>query len=119
MTNDLCRLGTCGRLSRHCRRTIFVKVSVGLAFTFGLIVLSDAGVLGIGAPTIAALLHKVSTFIGIAMPGVCCRSMRRWSPRARRHREAQAASLPTRAKKAWRLDQRLVCSRTERTNTAG
>ncbi|HTB65980.1 MAG TPA: heavy metal translocating P-type ATPase, partial [Steroidobacteraceae bacterium] len=40
MTNDLRRLGTCIRLSRRCRRTIYVNVSIGLAFTFGLIVLS-------------------------------------------------------------------------------
>jgi len=69
MTNDLRRLGTCIRLSRRCRRTIYVNVSVGLAFTFGLIVLSGAGVLGLEAPIIAALLHNVSTFIGIANAG--------------------------------------------------
>ncbi len=69
MTNDLRRLGTCIRLSRRCRRTIYVNVSIGLAFTFGLIVLSAAGVLGIEAPIIAALLHNVSTFIGIANAG--------------------------------------------------
>jgi heavy metal translocating P-type ATPase len=69
MTNDLRRLGTCIRLSRRCRRTIYVNVSIGLAFTFGLIVLSGAGVLGIEAPIIAALLHNVSTFIGIANAG--------------------------------------------------
>jgi Cd2+/Zn2+-exporting ATPase len=56
-------------LSRRCRRTIYVNVSIGLAFTFGLIVLSGAGVLGIEAPIIAALLHNVSTFIGIANAG--------------------------------------------------
>jgi Zn2+/Cd2+-exporting ATPase len=69
MTNDLRRLGTCIRLSRRCRRTIYVNVSIGLAFTFGLIVLSGAGVLGVEAPIIAALLHNVSTFIGIANAG--------------------------------------------------
>ena len=69
MTNDLRRLGTCIRLSRRCRRTIYVNVSIGLAFTFGLIVLSGAGVLGLEAPIIAALLHNVSTFIGIANAG--------------------------------------------------
>jgi Zn2+/Cd2+-exporting ATPase len=69
MSNDLRRLGTCIRLSRRCRRTIYVNVSIGLTFTFGLIVLSAAGVLGIEAPIIAALLHNVSTFIGIANAG--------------------------------------------------
>jgi len=69
MTNDLRRLGTCIRLSRRCRRTIYVNVTIGLTFTFGLIVLSGAGVLGLEAPIIAALLHNVSTFIGIANAG--------------------------------------------------
>jgi Cd2+/Zn2+-exporting ATPase len=69
MTNDLRRLGTCIRLSRRCRRTIYVNVTIGLTFTFGLIVLSAGGVLGIEAPIIAALLHNVSTFIGIANAG--------------------------------------------------
>ncbi|HEV2701482.1 MAG TPA: cation-translocating P-type ATPase [Steroidobacteraceae bacterium] len=69
MSNDLRRLGTCIRLSRRCRRTIYVNVAIGLSFTFGLIVLSGAGVLGLEAPIIAALLHNVSTFIGIANAG--------------------------------------------------
>ena len=33
MTNDLRRLGTCIRLSRRCRRTIYVNVAVGLGWT--------------------------------------------------------------------------------------
>ncbi len=69
MTNDLRRLGTCIRLSRRCRRTIYVNVAIGLGFTFGLTVLAGAGVLGIEAPIIAALLHNVSTFLGIGNAG--------------------------------------------------
>ncbi len=69
MTNDLRRLGTCIRLSRRCRRTIYVNVAIGLGFTFGLIVLAGAGVLGVEAPIIAALLHNVSTFIGLGNAG--------------------------------------------------
>lgn len=69
MTNDLRRLGTCIRLSRRCRRTIYVNVGIGVGFTFGLIVLSGAGVLGIEAPIIAALLHNLSTFIGLGNAG--------------------------------------------------
>ena len=69
MTNDLRRLGTCIRLSRRCRRTIYVNVGVGLGFTFGLTVLAGAGVLGLEAPIIAALLHNVSTFIGLGNAG--------------------------------------------------
>ncbi len=69
MTNDLRRLGTCIRLSRRCRRTIYVNVGIGVGFTFGLIVLSAAGVLGIEAPIIAALLHNLSTFLGLGNAG--------------------------------------------------
>jgi len=69
MTNDLRRLGTCIRLSRRCRRTIYVNVGIGLGFTFALTALAGAGVLGIEAPIIAALLHNVSTFLGLGNAG--------------------------------------------------
>jgi len=69
MTNDLRRLGTCIRLSRRCRRTISVNVAIGVGFTFGLTVLAGAGVLGIEAPIIAALLHNLSTFLGLGNAG--------------------------------------------------
>ncbi len=69
MTNDLRRLGTCIRLSRSCRRTIYVNVAIGVGFTFGLIILAGAGVLGVEAPIIAALLHNLSTFIGLGNAG--------------------------------------------------
>ncbi len=69
MTNDLRRLGTCIRLSRRCRKTIYVNVAIGLGFTFVLTVLAAAGVLGVEAPIIAALLHNVSTFLGIGNAG--------------------------------------------------
>ncbi len=69
MTNDLRRLGTCIRLSRRCRRTISVNVAIGLGFTFGLTALASTGVLGIEAPIIAALLHNLSTFLGLGNAG--------------------------------------------------
>jgi Zn2+/Cd2+-exporting ATPase len=69
MTNDLRRLGTCIRLSRRCRRTIYVNVAIGLSFTFGLTALASAGALGAGAPIIAAVLHNVSTFLGLGNAG--------------------------------------------------
>jgi Zn2+/Cd2+-exporting ATPase len=69
MTNDLRRLGTCVRLSRRCRRTIYVNVAIGLGFTFALTALAAAGVLGVEAPIIAALLHNVSTFLGLGNAG--------------------------------------------------
>ena len=69
MTNDLRRLGTCIRLSRRCRRTIYVNVAIGLGFTFGLTALASAGALGVEAPIIAAILHNVSTFLGLGNAG--------------------------------------------------
>src|ERR1700748_247853 len=59
MTNDLRRLGTCIRLSRRCRRTISVNVTIGLGFTVVLTMAAGAGVLGVEAPIIAAILHNV------------------------------------------------------------
>ncbi len=69
MTNDLRRLGTCIRLSRRCRRTISVNIVMGLAFTFGLVALAAFSVLGHTAPIIAAILHNVSTFLGLGNSG--------------------------------------------------
>lgn len=69
MTNDLRRLGTCIRLSRRCRRTIYVNVAIGLGFTFALTALAGVGALGVEAPIIAALLHNVSTFLGLGNAG--------------------------------------------------
>jgi Cd2+/Zn2+-exporting ATPase len=69
MTNDLRRLATCIRLSRRCRRTIYVNVAIGLSFTFGLTALSSVGALGVEAPIIAAVLHNVSTFLGLGNAG--------------------------------------------------
>ena len=69
MTNDLRRLGTCLRLSHRCQRTIYANVAIGLTFTIGLTGLAAAGVLGGEAPIIAAVLHNVSTFLGLANAG--------------------------------------------------
>jgi heavy metal translocating P-type ATPase len=69
MTNDLRRLGTCIRLSRRCRTTIYINVGIGLTFTFGLVILASFGVLGVEAPIIAALLHNVGTFLGLGNSG--------------------------------------------------
>jgi heavy metal translocating P-type ATPase len=69
MTNDLKRLATMIRLSRRCRHTIYVNVTIGVVFAFGLIALASAGALGGEAPIIAALLHNLSTFIGLGNAG--------------------------------------------------
>jgi Zn2+/Cd2+-exporting ATPase len=69
ITNDLRRLGTCVRLSRRCRSTISVNVAIGLGFTFVLTGLAGAGVLGVEAPIIAALLHNLSTILGLGNAG--------------------------------------------------
>ncbi len=69
MTSDLRRLATCIRLSRRCRRTIHVNVAVGLGWTAVLVGLAAAGVLGAEGAIIAALLHNLSTFIGLGNAG--------------------------------------------------
>lgn len=69
MTSDLRRLGTCIRLSRRCRRTIHVNVAIGLGWTIVLVALAAAGLLGTGGAIIAALLHNLSTLIGLGNAG--------------------------------------------------
>jgi Cd2+/Zn2+-exporting ATPase len=69
MTNDLRRLGTCIRLSRRCRRTIYVNVAVGLGWTIVIVVCAAAGVLGASGALIAAIMHNVSTLLVMANAG--------------------------------------------------
>jgi heavy metal translocating P-type ATPase len=67
--SDLRRLGTAIRLSRRCRGTIKVNVAMGLGWTAVLVTLAALGVLGPQGPIIAALLHNLSTFLGLANAG--------------------------------------------------
>jgi heavy metal translocating P-type ATPase len=69
MTNDLRRLGTCIRLSRRCRRTIYVNVSVGLGWTVVIVAAAATGVMGASGAIIAALLHNFSTLVVMANAG--------------------------------------------------
>ncbi len=69
MSSDLRRLGTAIRLSRRCRRTIQVNVGLGLGWTLILMGLAAGGVLGAGGAVIAALMHNLSTFLGVANAG--------------------------------------------------
>ena len=69
MTNDLRRLATCIRLSRRCRRTIYVNVGVGLGWTVVIVGAAATGMLGAGGAIIAALLHNVSTLAVMANAG--------------------------------------------------
>ena len=69
MTNDLRRLGTCIRLSRLCRRTIYTNVIVGLLWTIGIMVCAVAGLLGSQGALLAALLQNFSIFIVIVNAG--------------------------------------------------
>jgi Zn2+/Cd2+-exporting ATPase len=69
MTSDLRRLGTCVRLSRRCRRTIHVNVALGLGWTMTLIVLAACGLLGSEGAIVAAVVHNVSTLLGMANSG--------------------------------------------------
>jgi heavy metal translocating P-type ATPase len=69
MTSDLRRLGTALRLSRACRRTIHANVAIGLGWTAVLVALAAAGLLGAEGAVLAALLHNLSTFLGVANSG--------------------------------------------------
>ena len=67
--NNLHRLATAIRLSRRCRQTINVNVAMGLGWTALLVGLAATGVLGPQGPIVAALLHNLSTFLGLANAG--------------------------------------------------
>ncbi len=69
MTSDLRRLGTAIRLSRRCRRTIQVNVAIGLVWTVALVGVAAAGGLGAQGAIVAALLHNLSTFVGLGNAG--------------------------------------------------
>jgi Zn2+/Cd2+-exporting ATPase len=63
MTNDLRRLGTCIRLSRRCRRTIYANVTLGLIWTIAVVALALTGVLGASGALLAALLQNFSSIL--------------------------------------------------------
>jgi heavy metal translocating P-type ATPase len=69
MTSDLRRLGTCIRLSRRCRRTIHTNVAIGLGWTVVLVALATGGALGAEGAIVAALLHNLSTLLGLGNAG--------------------------------------------------
>jgi heavy metal translocating P-type ATPase len=63
MTNDLRRLGTCIRLSRRCRRTIYTNVAIGLIWTIAIVACAAAGILGANGALLAAVLLNLSSLI--------------------------------------------------------
>jgi Zn2+/Cd2+-exporting ATPase len=63
MANDLRRLGTCIRLSRRCRRTIYTNVAIGLIWTLAVIGLALRGLLGPNGALLAAVLLNLSSLI--------------------------------------------------------
>ena len=70
MSSDLRRLPTAIRLSRKCRRTIQVNVAIGLVWT--ILLMGGCSHRQSGAPqgaVVAALLHNLSTFAGLANAG--------------------------------------------------
>jgi Zn2+/Cd2+-exporting ATPase len=69
MSSDLRRLATAIRLSRKCRRTIQVNVGIGLVWTATLTGLAAGGLLGAEGALVAAVLHNLSTFLGMANAG--------------------------------------------------
>jgi heavy metal translocating P-type ATPase len=69
ITSDLRRLPTAIRLSRRCRQTIHVNVALGLGWTLVLMAAAATGTLGAEGAILAALLHNLSTFLGMANAG--------------------------------------------------
>jgi heavy metal translocating P-type ATPase len=69
MTSDLRRLSTAIRLSRRCRWTIQVNVALGLGWTIVLVGLAAMGELGAQGAIVAAVLHNLSTFLGMVNAG--------------------------------------------------
>ena len=69
MTSDLRRLSTAIRLSRRCRSTIHTNIAIGLGWTLTLVVLAALGVLGQEGAVVAAVLHNLSTLLGLANSG--------------------------------------------------
>ena len=69
MTNDLRRLGTCIRLSRRCRRTIYANVALGMGWTAMIIVAAAMGVFGASGALAAAILHNVGTLLVMGNAG--------------------------------------------------
>jgi heavy metal translocating P-type ATPase len=69
MSSDLRRLPTAIRLSRKCRGTIQVNVAMGLIWTILLMAAAATGNLGAQGAIVAALLHNLSTFAGLANAG--------------------------------------------------
>ena len=67
--SDLRRLGTCVRLSRQCRRTLQVNVTIGLGWTLAIVVFAAFGWLGAAGAMIAALLHNLSTLLVLGNAG--------------------------------------------------
>ncbi len=69
MTNDLRRLGTCIRLSRRCRRTIYTNIAIGLLWTVVMVALALGGVFGASGALIAALLQNSSSLVVMTNAG--------------------------------------------------
>ena len=67
--SDLRRLGTAIRLSRRCRRTIQVNVATRSGLDGRAGHLGGAGGAGAARADVAALLHNLSTFVGLGNAG--------------------------------------------------
>lgn len=93
--SDLRRLGTCIRLSRLCRRTLFVNVIVGLGWTLAIVAAAAFGLLGVAGAMIAAILHNMSTLLVLGNAGRLLRFQEPLSP----HREGPQASQALHASK--------------------
>lgn len=63
MTHDLRRLGTCIRLSRLCRRTVYANVALGLGWTVLVVTVASLGIFGATGAVAAAILHNIGTLL--------------------------------------------------------
>lgn len=69
MTNDLRRLGTCIRLSRRCRRTIYANVALGMGWTVIVIAAAALGLFGASGALAAAIMHNIGTLLVMGNAG--------------------------------------------------
>ncbi len=69
MVDDLRRLATCIRLSRRCRRTIYLNFGISLVWTVGMVICAAMGLLGPHGAVLAAVLQDLSSVIVVVNAG--------------------------------------------------
>ncbi|HZZ66842.1 MAG TPA: heavy metal translocating P-type ATPase, partial [Phenylobacterium sp.] len=69
MVNDLRRLATCIRLSRRCRRTIYLNFAISLIWTAAMVAAAAMGLLGVHGAVVAAVLQDLSSIVIVINAG--------------------------------------------------